>query len=196
MRFKSTFLVVLFCLFTINAFSQGAKSVVESEFKTYLATLANKDFKRAVDYLPEELLQYVTKEQMLEFLDQTFNSPAFDYEFRNNRILKVGDISKIEQKHYAKLRYSHTMVMKLLNQDGNETPKERTTKMNDIKALMDADFGAENVKINENAFEIFVEKDVIAISKDGKTDWRFLLVNKDQRKMIEQIFPAEFVKTL
>ena len=56
-------------------------------------------------------------------------------------------------------------------------------------------FGSENVKYNKETdfFEILVEKQVYTISQDGKTDWKFLVIEKKQKVLLEKLLPKELV---
>ena len=123
-------------------------------------------------------------------MEQTFNNPTMEIEIKNPKILTINDSEIIENKYYSQLTYSNQMNFKM-NSEEEETDDEKKMRINLTKLSFEQSFGAENVKYNEKTdfFEIYSEKDVFGISINGKTNWKFLVLDKDSKIILDKILP-------
>lgn len=192
MKLKSAFFAILFLLFTLDTFAQDSKAVIKQQFTTYLSALINKDFKKSVEYLPEDFLKLYSKAQMIQVMNKAFNNPDFHFQIKDSEILSVGDISKTEGKYYSLLKYSNSIHMKFKNVE-NETEEDKKERLQILKSSLEESFGAKNVKLSEDTevFELYSEKEVYAISFDGKSDWRFLVLDSEQLPILKKLLPAK-----
>ncbi|ETN94282.1 hypothetical protein [Zhouia amylolytica] len=185
-------LVVLF----IGAFAsaQDYKKEIETEFTAYLDAIVNREFEKSMDYIVDDFFTIISKEQMVELMEKTFNNPEIEFEIKDQEIIKINDAEEIENKFYALLSYSNKMNMKF-NSKPSETAEEIETKNNLIMSSLESSFGAENVKYNKETkfFEIYSEKNVYAISDNGATAWKFLVVEQRQKPILEQLLPKVLV---
>lgn len=194
---KTLFLTFLYILIFSTTYAQNPKQEIEKTFTTYIDLVLNKDFRKSADYIFEDLYKIVSKEQLIQVLETTFNNPAMTYGIKNPKIIEVSDITKIDQKFYALLRYSNLLSMKF-NEEKLLTEQEHQTRLQRIKTALDNTFGAEKVKLNSTTqfFEIYAEKQVCAISDDGLTGWKFIMMDKKQKPVLEKVLPLQLTKDL
>lgn len=198
MRFKLSFFAITLILLTHFASAQNSKSVIEARFNEYLTALVSKDFNKAMNYLPDDFFKIVPKNHMIEALEKAFNTPGVEFELRMPKIMAIGDVFQEEKKYYSLLKYSNIMIMKIRDGEDNLTKEEKENKFNVIQNSLNNSFGAENVKLNEkdDSFEIYSEKDAYAVSNDGKTNWRFLVLEKDQKPILKKLLPAKLYQKI
>lgn len=192
MNTKKNILTILILTSCIIGFAQDYKKNIETEFTEYLNALVNMDFEKSVEYIAPEFFDIVPKSQMIKLMEQTFNNPTVEFEIKNPKILTINDSEKIANKYYSLLTYSNQMNMKIDSEE-EETEDEKTMRINMTKLSFEQTFGSENVKYNEetNFFEIQSQKDVYGISENGETDWKFLVIEKKQKVILEKILPKE-----
>ena len=127
-------------------------------------------------------------------MDQTFNNPEMEFAIKNPKILVVNDSQRIEDKYYSLLTYSNQLDMKMDSEDP-ETEDEKKARINLTQLYLEETFGSGKVGYNEGTefFEIQSQKDVYAISENGQTDWKFLVIEKEQKMILDKILPKELV---
>ncbi len=192
--------LILFISLTLSAsvaFSQDYKTNIETSFGEYLDHLMNKEFEQSLEYLTPEFFEIFPKDKMIMAMEQAFNNPGMKYEIINPEILSVGDKVEIESKHYALITYSNQLNIKFLNEEP-ETDEEKELRLNMTQGLLKTNFGEENVVLNNETefFEIQSQKDAYAISENGSSDWKFLVIEKDQKPILEKLLPAELAEKI
>jgi len=190
MNIKRTLLTILFLTICTIGIAQDYKENIKSEFTEYLNALVNKEIEKSFEYIAPEFFEIVPKSQMIKLMEQTFNNPTMEIEIKNPKILTINDSEIIENKYYSQLTYSNQMNFKM-NSEEEETDDEKKMRINLTKLSFEQSFGAENVKYNEKTdfFEIYSEKDVFGISINGKTNWKFLVLDKDSKIILDKILP-------
>lgn len=188
-----SFIIVSFV--TINLYSQDAKKNVEKDFRTYLGHLMNQEFTESVEFLYPELFQDVTKELMIETLEQTFNNPDINISITVPDVHNVGEIRKIDSAYYCKLNYSHYMNMSFNNSDSAITQRDIDTRDNMTLTSLEGTFGVENVSYDasNSSFEILSAKDCYAKSKNGVTNWKFIDVDKNNMMIMNMVLPKQIL---
>ena len=197
MKPKEKLFLTLFLFITSIAFAQDNTKEIDSQFTDYLNSIINQDFEKSMDYMAEDLFKILPKEQMVLMMEKTFNNPAMEFELKEPKILKIDDSQQIEGKHYAVLTYSNLINMKFLI-DEEETEDEHKLRINLTKLALINTFGSGNVKHNEKTdfFKIYSEKHACAISANGKTGWKFLVLDKEQKFILEQLLPKQIIDTM
>jgi len=197
MKIKQIIFSFLFLIISSTGNAQDYKKTIEIEFTEYLNSIVNKNFAKSMNYVIPEFFEIIPKSQMIKLMEQTFNNPSMEFELKNPKILSIDDAQKIEEKFYSLLSYSNQMNMKILN-EGEETEDEKKMRIGLTKLSFEQNFGSENVKYNKETdfFEILVEKQVYSISKDGKKDWKFLVIEKKQKVLLEKLLPKELVEKI
>jgi len=199
MYLKTKLLTIILLTISTLAFSQDYKKDIESKFLEYNSYIINQDFMKSKDFVPQEFYEIVPKEQMILLLEKTFNNPEIEYKLKGPQIIDISEKEQVEGKYYSLIKYSSPMNMKFKNKEQQEeTETERKLRMNLIKLSFEKSFGSGNVKYNEETgfFEINAQKQAYAISKDGITDWKFLVVESKQKFILEKLLPKQLVEKI
>ncbi|MEO9952976.1 hypothetical protein [Nonlabens sp.] len=197
MNIKKKLITLLFIAVSTVTLAQETKNEIQADFTNYLNSIVNMELEKSLDYMPTEFFDIIPKAKMLEVMKQTFNNPDMEIDIKNPTILKIDDAQKIENKYYSLLTYSSQMNMKI-NGDGQETEEDKKLRISMTKTAFQQSFGAENVAYDDKSgfFEIQSEKDVYGISDNGKTGWKFLVLEKNQKAILEKLLPAQLIENL
>lgn len=197
MNIKKQLVTILFIAISTIAIAQDTKNEIQVDFTNYLNSIVNMELEKSLNYMPDEFFEIIPKVKMLEAMKQAFDNPSMEIEIKNPIILKIDDAQKIENKYYSLLTYSSQMNMKI-NGEGQETEEDKSMRISLTKTAFQETFGSENVVYDEKSgfFEIQSEKDVYGISHDGKTGWKFLVLEKNQKMILEKLLPAQLIKDL
>jgi hypothetical protein len=192
MKLKQKLFTILFLTISTIGIAQDYKNELKKEFNDYLSTIVNMEFEKSMEYIVPEFFEIIPKSQMIKVMKQAFNNPGIEIEITNPKIIEVKDKKEIENKYYSLLTYSNQMNMKIYG-EAEETKNEKTTRINLTKLSLESTFGSENVEYNENTdfFQIQSQKDVYGISKNGENNWKFLVIEKKQKMILEKLLPKE-----
>lgn len=173
--------------------TDNSLQTIKKDFTNYLNLITDKKFEKAMDYIPAIFFEIFPKEQMIKLMEQTFNSSDIEIQIDKAQILNVDAIEKIEDTFFSKIRYIQGMKLRL---KGDEETTEMTKKL--MKISFEKSFGKENVSYNEETkfFNIKSTKDAVAISKNNKKDWKFLVVEKKSKFILEKILPKKIFDSL
>ncbi|WP_405377735.1 hypothetical protein [Nonlabens sp. Asnod3-A02] len=197
MNIQKQLITLLFITVSSIALAQETKNQIQADFTNYLNSIVNMELEKSLDYMPTEFFDIIPKAKMLEVMKQTFNNPDMEIDIKNPTILKIDDAQKIENKYYSLLTYSSQMDMKI-NGEEHETEEDKKLRISMTKTAFQQSFGAENVVYNDTTgfFEIQSQKDVYGISDNGKTGWKFLVLEKNQKVILEKLLPAQLIENL
>lgn len=195
MKFAKNLLLIF--LLGLGACSQDHKQEIETEFTAYLTSLEKGEFEESLNYLVPEFFEIVPRSQLLEVMEQTFHNPDFVFEIKNPKILSVGEVRAINDKHYALLTYSNQLNMRFTG-DVQLTSEDIEMRNEVLMANLKEGFGAENVGYNRESgfFEIQAEKRAYAISANGKNNWKFLVLEEEQKPILTRLLPAELAEDI
>ena len=191
--------LVLLVLFLVGAHSvalpQAYKETILSEFNTYFDLLMSGDYEKATDFIAEELMDFVSKEIMVQMMEQAFNSPEIDIELKMPTDFEIKKPKKIEGKYYALMKYENSMKMGLNSEEG-ETEEDKQSQASLLHSLLEARFGKGNVNYDEETqkYEVTALKEACAISANGKDGWKFLIFDDDKKAFMEQLLPKKLLK--
>ncbi|RZK10459.1 MAG: hypothetical protein EOO46_10675 [Flavobacterium sp.] len=161
-----------------------------------MTAIETRNFEKSTDYILPEFFDIIPKSQLVKMMEMTFNNPSMVFELKNPKVLSVEDAKKVQEKYYSLLTYSNQMNVRMLNEEEQpETEDEKKMRMSLIQLSLEKTFGSENVKYNKETdfFEILVEKQVYAISKNGKNDWKFLVLDKEQKMILSKLLPKDLL---
>ena len=147
-----------------------------------------------MDFIPEEFFEIIPKEQMILVMEKTFDNPELEFELESPKIIEISEPEKIDNKYYSLVSYSSFMKMRFLNSEQKEeTETEKGLRMNMIKLSLEEAFGSGNVHYNEKTdfFEINAQKQAYAVSANGKTGWKFLVIDKKQKFILNKLLPKQ-----
>ena len=101
------------------------QNTIRTDFSSYLNLIKDGEFDKAMDYLIPEFFEIVPRDQMIQVLEETFNSPELEFELKDPKILNVGAAKKVEDKFYSKLKYSNRMGIKSVSYTHLTLPTKR-----------------------------------------------------------------------
>lgn len=187
-------------LYVSTGFSQDYKRVILSEFDEYFEAISSGNYDRSMDFIVDELFDIVPREQMVVLMESTFNDPSIEFELDKAKNVEISKAKKVNNKYYSFLTYTNLIKMKFLEDEGaeEESAEEKKTRINLMKLSFENTFGVGNVKYNEatDFFEINASKKALAISSNKKKNWKFLVIEENQKAIFERILPAKIFKKL
>ena len=196
---KKTLSLIVILIISGNTFCQEYKKVIEKQFTEYLNSIVAKNFEVSMNYIPEDFFKFVPKEQMILLMQKTFNNPDLEFRLSDPKIIEIKDAELIEGKYYSLITYSNYMNMKFLDNDTiKETEAGHKQRIGLTKLALENNFGKENVKYDQQTdfFEIYSEKKVYAISDNSQLHWKFIVLEKNQKTILEKILPKQLTEKL
>lgn len=198
---KNLVTVVLFLLFFTSCFTSrnsklqsGAQDEIRTDFIEYYDLIIQHKFADAMEFIVPEFFNIFPKDELIQMMEQLFNNPMFNFQLKKPEINEVGKIIKEGGQYYAVLKYSNWMNMHVAGED-NESESEKKDRIAMLKGALEITFGSENVKYNEETdyFEIFTLKEALAVSENGKTNWKFITVEENQKMLLKKIIPERIL---
>ncbi len=184
---------ILFLIFFIvgfSVFAQENKADIERQFQEYSDFLKNKKFERAIDqYANEDMLKIVPKAQLLQSMDQIFNSKEIEFKIYNPENINIdSQVYKKNNKEYYKLNYNQRIDLKF---NSNAVSNDQ------LMTALQKEFGENNVLFNSQTgyFEIKTNKDAAASTSNHK-EWKFTVLEKNQIPILRSFLPEELLKSM
>lgn len=191
-------LLLILCFFIAQTgFSQDYKNNITTDFSEYLTSIVEGDYEKAVSFIDDDLFELIPKEQIIVLMEQTMNNPEISFAIKDPKILSVGDTEHIEGRHYSLIVFSNNMHINFQSPD-EETTEEHKTRIQLLTLSFQNNFGADNVQYNagKDSFIIYVEKEAFAISANGETAWKFLVLERDQKILLEKLLPGRLLEKI
>lgn len=179
-------LIIVTFLFSINiASAQTYKENIDRNFKEFGKLMTLGDLEKAFDYVHPDLFNVLPKAEMVKVTKELFNSPQFNFKFSDFTTKKFNEPIVVEGKYYVVFKYNSVIEMKFNEMEADKQPL--------IQMGLANKFGPDNVSFDEKTgfFKINAEKKSIAISENGKTNWKFINVEPEQRVIMEKLLPKE-----
>ncbi|WP_336702203.1 hypothetical protein [Chryseobacterium indologenes] len=187
---KTKSLLFLFVLLSLMTFSQTKANPDDSTIKKSLTYFVNsiqsKQIDQAVSCIYPKYFNVVSKEQMTQILNMTYNNPFMKIEVQD---LKFGNIEKpdfITGEYFSIIHYF--LKLKCNVSSLNDEIKK---KMN---SALTSKYGANNVKYlaNEGSYLINANMKACAVSKDKKA-WKFVIIEKQYKKELSTVLPKKIL---
>lgn len=177
-----------YLIISLRLSAQVYKDSIRNQFGTYTELLKNKEFAKSMDYMNQDFINLVSKKQLLELLEKTFNNPEMDIELKGFNIIAIGDSKLINGKSYSKIKYSNLFKMR---------QKAETLRQTDTLAIINSleeKFGKGNVSYDKSSafYTVLAIKNVVANSKDKK-HWTFVVVEEKQKPLLERFISKELL---
>ncbi|GAA4902932.1 hypothetical protein [Mucilaginibacter defluvii] len=190
-------LVLLGLILSFNCHAQVEQNI-SKDFLAYNNLIANKDFTSSAEYIPEELFAVISKEQMITAMKTAMNNPAIEYEINGTNISSIGLVKKINNKHYSIIKYVSNLRMRFKDISATADTADASAKLGLVMLSLKNNFGADNVKLDDATgwFDIAANKKVCAISANGQSNWKFIVLEPKQRLLIDKVLPKEITATL
>ncbi|MDR0510119.1 MAG: hypothetical protein LBH06_03395 [Rikenellaceae bacterium] len=184
-RLLLAFLTVTAAVSAQNATVQAEpeyKRVIAREFAEFQRLIAEQQFERAMDYIPDELFAVVPRDTLIMAMKQMFDDPDVEIKLDSVKLVSIGDAQLVEGKYLVRFTYSYRMSIRL-EADGE------TVAM--LKSIYNNMFGEDNVTYDKRSgsFELAPVRSAIAYSTDGTADattrWKFLNNEKEQLEALK-----------
>jgi len=192
---KKVILSLLMMIAVTLSYAQSPKENLKKDFNAYIGYSIKKDFKKSMEYIVDDFFEVVPKDQMIKQFEQVFNDPGLKIKLESPKILEIGNLEKIDQKHYAIITYSNVLKMKVLRKNESETEEDLKRKAALLKASVSKQSGVQSVKFDEknHAFEAKVIEKVCGVSANGNNGWKFVKLDKDITFIIEKFLPKAII---
>lgn len=187
---KTQSLLFIFVLLSLMTFSQNKANPDDVAIKKSLTYFVNsiqaKQIDQAVSGIYPKFFTIVSKEQMTQILNMTYNNPFMKIEVED---LKFGNIEKpelITGEYFSITPYF--LKLKCNVSSLNDDMKKR------MNGALTAKYGANNVKYvaSEGSYLINAAMKACAISKDKKA-WKFVILEKQYKKELVKILPKKIL---
>lgn len=179
---KLLFLSIL--SFSIDtAYAQTYQENIEKNFKEFGELLKVGQFEKAYDYVHPDLFDFISKADMVKMTKALFNSEQYSFKFSDFNTKSFKEPIVVENKYYVVFKYISVIEMKFNDIAEDKKPLIQTGLANK--------FGSENVSYKKETgfFKVNAEKKSIAISDNGKSNWKFINVEPEQRIIMEKLLP-------
>lgn len=187
---KTKSLLFLFIMLSLMAFSQTKANpddaAIRKSLTYFVNSIQSKQIDQAVSGIYPKFFTIVSKEQMTQILNMTYNNPFMKIEVED---LKFGNIEKpelITGEYFSVTPYF--LKLKCNVSSLNDDMKKR------MSGALTAKYGANNVKYvaSEGSYLINAAMKACAVSKDKKT-WKFVILEKEYKKELVKILPKKIL---
>jgi len=190
---KKLLVTVIVMFITNTVFSQDLKSLELETNKMFKAT-SKMNYDEILDFTYPKLFDIISREQMKELLEMTFNNEDFTISFLQlDPNFDYGPIKKIENKSLCMIKYNLGMAMQF-----NEVVDDETIEVmiNTLKAQGES---YNDVKFDKakNTFLIKGISTMIGVA-DEITDnkWKFITYDKSKRQIAEMLLSDSILNKL
>ncbi|MFS4470197.1 hypothetical protein [Chryseobacterium sp. T20] len=187
---KTKSLLFLFVLLSLMTFSQtkvnSDDAAIKKSLTYFVNSIQSKQIDQAVNGIYPKFFTIVSKEQMTQILNMTYNSPFMKIEVQD---LNFGNIEKPELITGEYFSITHYFLKLKCNVSSlNDEMKKKMT------SALTAKYGANNVKYlaNEGSYLINASMKACAVSKDKKA-WKFVMLEKEYKKELVKILPKKIL---
>lgn len=187
---KTQSLLFVFVLLAMKTFLQTKTNpddpAIKKSLTYFVNSIQSKQIDQAVSGIYPKFFTIVSKEQMTQILNMTYNNPFMKIEVED---LKFGNIEKpelITGEYFSITPYF--LKLKCNVSSLNDDMKKR------MNGALTAKYGANNVKYvaSEGSYLINAAMKACAISKDKKA-WKFVILEKEYKKELVKILPKKIL---
>ncbi|WP_114822522.1 hypothetical protein [Chryseobacterium sp. KLBC 52] len=187
---KTKSLLFLFVLLSSMTFSQTKANpddpTIKKSLTYFVNSIQSKQIEQAVSCIYPKFFTIVSKEQMTQILNMTYNNPFMKIEVQD---VNFGNIEKpelITGEYFSITPY--ILKLKCNVSSLNDEMKKKMTN------ALTAKYGTNNVKYlaNEGSYLINASMKACAVSKDKKA-WKFVMLEKEYKKELVKILPKKIL---
>lgn len=194
----SKLLVLLVALFSFQFFyAQSEKEAIKKDFVAFNHLIVAHNFDEAVEYIPTDFFKIFPKNIVIDMMERVLNDPSMEFKLSEPVELKIQAIQKIGDRYYAKIQYKSPMSIRHKDAEHEDT-EDSIYQRQIVLSSMKSAFKTEQVVYNETTrfYDLLLDEKAIAISDNGHTDWKFLVLKQNQRPILEKILPKELLEEL
>jgi hypothetical protein len=184
---KNKLITAFFIVISVFSLAQTKINSDEIQIKKSLTYFVNtikaKKMKQAVDCIYPKYFTVISKEQMTQLMEMTYNNPLLKIDVQD---LNFGVIEKpelIDGEYFSIANYGFKLQYDISSMNDEV--------QNKIETALKAKYGNGNVDLLEKGIYIINAKmKACAISKD-KTYWKFLILEKNFKPQLVKILPKK-----
>ncbi len=190
---KKQILILILLITSISVHSQTATERIKNEFLAYFENIINHDFNKSLGYMPKEMFDITPRASLLETMESALNNPQMPLSFKDVKVISIDEPILVEEKHYSLLKYS--TVLSITVKPSSPLANVDSTKLLNVYKET---YSEENVKFfaEDNRYDIYYEKNVCAISLNGKTDWKFVELEPTILELLKEFIPDQILNKL
>lgn len=187
---KTKLLIFLFALLSVMPFAQTKVNTddlqIKKSFTYFTNSIKTKKTDQAVNCIYPKFFSIVSKDQMRQILEITYNNPFMKIDIQN---LQFGTIEKAELingEYFSIINYLFKLKCNVGSM--NDDMKKK------ISNALTAKYGKNNVKYlaNENSYLINANMKACAVSKDRKY-WKFVILEKQYKSELVKVLPKKIL---
>ncbi|MEM6765537.1 MAG: hypothetical protein AAF655_11440 [Bacteroidota bacterium] len=175
------------------------EETIRQEFTDYFDLIRNQEVEKAMDYIPGEFFDIFPREAMVSAMKMVYNTPGLEVEFGPMEITHVSSPKLMEDKWYAMMNHISEIKMKFdTPEDSTSTTEDKKMYQEMLMTNFEQQFGEGNVSYDTETqfYLIKANKQAVAVSPDGQTDWKFVVAEKKQLPILRRFLPAELMEEL
>lgn len=197
---KNLFLALTVLIFCACGASKDKKAAtpdsasLESRLASFMQANDNMNIEEMADYLYPKLFTIAPKADLIKSMQETFNSDEMKVELDQLKVDTLYPVFKFGEGSYAKVKYS--MVMRMNFKNTSDSAADNKEMLENIKQSMAAEYGPENVSLDEKGIISINEKSVmVAIKDEYAKEWSFVELKVDD-PMTKKLFTKELLAKL
>lgn len=186
---KKLLLLLLVIIIGLKSFAQQDPRLLE-RLDSMLKVTESWNLEKILDYTYPKLFTVAPREQMLEAMQNSFESEEFTITPDSVRVHTIFPVFTTKDGQYAKIK--HTMLMRM---KFKEVPDSAESA--DMVAMMEEQYGAGNVRYDKktNTMTLYAMPDLVAIKDEFSPEWTF--VNYDEESgLAPLLFSKEVIEKL
>ena len=187
---------IIFLLFLISIIVKGYpqfsgdSTELVKRLETFMQHNRDLDFDKLMNYVYPQVFTLASRDQMIQAMEAAFKNPELAMKMDSLRIERIYPVFAIGNSRYAKVLYSMRILM---------TPGQvgDSVDINGFLALMQEQFGKENVRLHENLKTLIIKQQLAmaAIKDDSSKEWTFLNM-KDGDPIMEKLLEKSVLDKL
>lgn len=185
-------LLFLLLLTNITVFAQTLETLKSDTEKMYEASY-NMAFEDVVDFTYPKILETVTKEQMVETLNNAFENKNYRIRLVYPKVtFTYSEIKKIDGKFLCVITYTNALRMTF---EEKLTKEKADAVMANFKSS--EEYKTLKYEAERNSFFLEGKATMIAVADtETKNEWKFINYSKSQSALAKMIFSDEILKQL
>ncbi len=183
---KKTLLLLVFVgFFSCKSHEKIMKKKAKSDYTVYHKYIRDKNFIKAVEFVNPEVFIFVPKKMFVDALEGVYRVDNVEYRIYSPTKIEVSNFTTFKDKEYVKLTANYHISVRFLD---FVNVKNQTMTM--MKTTLKESLNAQKVDYNAktNVFHVEVQEQLYAVYNEG---WKFMAINKYNKKFIEKIIPEE-----
>ncbi len=171
------------------------EAAIKSRLSTYIEATNAGNWDTVLDMVYEKLFDQVPKDQMKQAFSQ-MSAMGMKMEVQDYTIAKMSDKMQEDGADFVIVEYDAQEKLMLTGpQFSNEAVIEQ------MKGQFNSIYGADKVSYDKetNTFSLKGQKTMLAVSKDGSDEWKFIeynTTNPMQAQLFQQIVPEKILTKL